>query len=57
MWDQWLATNLRDALHEQVMKSRKAGARCLLGGDIPREDGAFLPSDPPHPGRASNASV
>jgi succinate-semialdehyde dehydrogenase/glutarate-semialdehyde dehydrogenase len=33
--------DLRDALHEQVMKSRQAGARCLLGGDIPNDKGAF----------------
>src|SRR5690606_7220277 len=35
--------DLRDALHEQVTKSIDAGARCLLGGELPPGDGAFYP--------------
>ncbi|MEM7482320.1 MAG: NAD-dependent succinate-semialdehyde dehydrogenase [Acidobacteriota bacterium] len=35
--------DLRDELHEQVERSLEAGARCLLGGEIPAGDGAFYP--------------
>jgi succinate-semialdehyde dehydrogenase/glutarate-semialdehyde dehydrogenase len=36
-------TDLRDALHEQVAKSIKAGAQCVLGGEIPDKPGAYYP--------------
>ncbi|NGP77052.1 NAD-dependent succinate-semialdehyde dehydrogenase [Balneolaceae bacterium YR4-1] len=36
--------DLRDQLHEQVEESRKKGADCLLGGEIPDDDGAFYPA-------------
>ena len=36
--------NQRDALHEQVNKSVKAGAKLLLGGEKPKGSGAFYPS-------------
>jgi succinate-semialdehyde dehydrogenase / glutarate-semialdehyde dehydrogenase len=35
--------DLRDELHEQVVKSVEAGAKCLLGGNIPKLKGAFYP--------------
>lgn len=35
--------DLRDELHQQVAKSLDAGARCLLGGEIPDGPGAFYP--------------
>lgn len=35
--------DLRDDLHEQVMKSINAGAECILGGTVPEKDGAFYP--------------
>jgi succinate-semialdehyde dehydrogenase/glutarate-semialdehyde dehydrogenase len=35
--------DLRDALHEQVENSIAKGARCLLGGTVPRGPGAFYP--------------
>ncbi len=35
--------DLRDELHEQVEKSLEAGARCLLGGEVPDGPGAFYP--------------
>jgi succinate-semialdehyde dehydrogenase/glutarate-semialdehyde dehydrogenase len=35
---------LRDDLHRQVKQSMEMGARCLLGGEIPRSDGAFYPA-------------
>lgn len=35
--------DLLDQLHEQVEKSRKNGAECLLGGKIPDSEGAFYP--------------
>ncbi|MCB1008825.1 MAG: NAD-dependent succinate-semialdehyde dehydrogenase [Acidobacteria bacterium] len=35
--------DLRDELHEQVAASVAAGARCLLGGEIPEGPGAFYP--------------
>ena len=37
-------SDLRDELHEQVRKSIGAGARCLLGGEVPEGPG---PSTPP----------
>ena len=36
--------NLRDELHGQVQKSIEAGARCLLGGEVPNSPGAFYPA-------------
>jgi succinate-semialdehyde dehydrogenase / glutarate-semialdehyde dehydrogenase len=36
--------DLRERLHEQVEKSRAAGARVLLGGEIPAGPGAFYPA-------------
>ena len=43
--------DLRDGLHAQVAKSRDAGARVLLGGDVPDRTGAWYPAsvlaDPP----------
>ncbi|TFG03325.1 MAG: NAD-dependent succinate-semialdehyde dehydrogenase [Promethearchaeota archaeon] len=35
--------DLRDALHKQVTKSIEKGARCILGGEIPNNKGAFYP--------------
>ncbi|TVQ15296.1 MAG: NAD-dependent succinate-semialdehyde dehydrogenase [Bacteroidetes bacterium] len=35
--------NLRDELHDQVLKSIEKGARCLLGGYIPDQKGAWYP--------------
>jgi succinate-semialdehyde dehydrogenase/glutarate-semialdehyde dehydrogenase len=35
--------DLRDALHDQVERSIAKGARCLLGGKIPANRGAFYP--------------
>jgi succinate-semialdehyde dehydrogenase/glutarate-semialdehyde dehydrogenase len=35
--------DLRDYLHQQVIKSIDMGARCLLGGEIPEGKGAFYP--------------
>jgi succinate-semialdehyde dehydrogenase/glutarate-semialdehyde dehydrogenase len=35
--------DLRDALHRQVEASIAKGAKCLLGGAIPNERGAFYP--------------
>ena len=35
--------DLRDELHQQVTDSVEAGARCLLGGEIPERPGAFYP--------------
>ncbi|MEM1220442.1 MAG: NAD-dependent succinate-semialdehyde dehydrogenase [Bacteroidota bacterium] len=35
--------DLRDELHDQVQKSIKAGAVCILGGEIPNGPGAFYP--------------
>ena len=35
--------DLRDALHDQVGRTVEAGARCLLGGEIPKKDGAWYP--------------
>lgn len=36
--------DLRDELHEQVEKSIEKGAECLLGGEVPQEEGAFYPA-------------
>ena len=36
--------DLRDDLHHQVTKSIKMGAKCLLGGEIPSEKGAYYPA-------------
>ena len=35
--------DLRDELHQQVIKSIDKGAKCLLGGYIPQMKGAFYP--------------
>jgi succinate-semialdehyde dehydrogenase / glutarate-semialdehyde dehydrogenase len=35
--------DLRDALHKQVLASVDGGAKLLLGGDIPKNDGAYYP--------------
>jgi succinate-semialdehyde dehydrogenase/glutarate-semialdehyde dehydrogenase len=35
--------DLRDVLHDQVMRSVGSGARCLLGGEVPLGVGAFYP--------------
>ena len=35
--------DLRDALHNQVGRTVEAGARCVLGGEIPKKDGAWYP--------------
>jgi succinate-semialdehyde dehydrogenase/glutarate-semialdehyde dehydrogenase len=35
--------DLRDNLHQQVSNSIKAGARCLLGGELPSGPGFFYP--------------
>ncbi len=35
--------DLRDDLHQQVLKSIEAGAKLLCGGYIPESDGAFYP--------------
>ncbi len=33
--------DLRDKLHQQVMASTKAGATCIMGGDVPVSEGAY----------------
>ncbi len=35
--------DLRDELHQQVIKSIQLGAQCLLGGEVPSGPGAFYP--------------
>lgn len=35
--------DLRDELHNQVIKSIEKGAKCILGGEIPNDKGAFYP--------------
>jgi len=35
--------DLRDELHDQVERSLQAGARCLLGGEVPDGPGAYYP--------------
>ena len=34
---------LRDELHDQVVRSVEAGARCVLGGEVPDGPGAYYP--------------
>ena len=34
---------LRDGLHDQVVRSMAAGARCVIGGGIPDREGAWYP--------------
>ena len=36
--------DLRDQLHDQVVRSIKMGATCILGGEIPEGEGAFYPA-------------
>jgi len=36
--------DLRDNLHRQVIQSIEKGAKCLLGGEIPKGKGAFYPA-------------
>lgn len=36
--------DLRDELHQQVKKSIKKGAKCILGGEIPKGKGTFYPA-------------
>lgn len=36
-------SDLRDELHQQVMKSIKLGAKCILGGEIPAGAHSFYP--------------
>ena len=36
--------DLRDDLHQQIIKSIAKGAACLLGGEIPEDPGAFYPA-------------
>jgi succinate-semialdehyde dehydrogenase/glutarate-semialdehyde dehydrogenase len=35
--------NLRNKLHRQVVDSVEKGANCLLGGEVPKGDGAYYP--------------
>lgn len=37
-------TDLRNELHEQVKLSIKKGAKCILGGTVPKGKGAFYPA-------------
>jgi succinate-semialdehyde dehydrogenase/glutarate-semialdehyde dehydrogenase len=36
-------TDLRDELHQQVQRTIKAGAQCILGGEVPAGNNAFYP--------------
>lgn len=36
--------DLRDQLHQQVQKSIEAGAKCILGGNLPEGKNAFYPA-------------
>jgi len=36
-------SDLRDELHGQVVRSIEAGARCVLGGEVPEGPGAYYP--------------
>lgn len=36
--------DLRDEIHEQVMKTISQGGRLVLGGELPERDGAFYPA-------------
>ena len=49
--------DLRDTLHQQVIKSIEKGAKCLLGGEIPESKGAFYLPTVPHRGDKRNASL
>ena len=40
--------DLRDDLHKQVQDSIEKGAVCLLGGNVPKSEGAFYDSHCPH---------
>lgn len=35
--------DLRETIHDQVMRSIKLGAHCVLGGTLPKGEGAFYP--------------
>lgn len=35
--------DLRDELHDQVQKSIQAGAKCVLGGEVPDRKGSYYP--------------
>ncbi len=35
--------DLRDELHDQVVRSIEVGAKCILGGEIPEKPGAWYP--------------
>ncbi|UCG52797.1 MAG: NAD-dependent succinate-semialdehyde dehydrogenase [Candidatus Latescibacterota bacterium] len=35
--------DLRDELHDQVVRSIEMGAKCLLGGEVPDDKGAYYP--------------
>lgn len=37
-------TDLRDDLHQQVLKSIELGAKCILGGKVPEQQGAWYPA-------------
>ena len=37
-------TDLRDELHQQVRESIRQGAECILGGEIPKMEGAWYPA-------------
>ncbi|NND95082.1 MAG: aldehyde dehydrogenase family protein, partial [Flavobacteriales bacterium] len=36
--------DLRDEIHDQVIKSIGQGAKCILGGRIPNDNGAYYPA-------------
>lgn len=36
--------SLRDELHQQVVSTLNGGAKCILGGEIPEDKGAFYPA-------------
>jgi len=36
--------DLRDELHKQVVKSIDKGAKCILGGEVPKGDNAYYPA-------------
>jgi succinate-semialdehyde dehydrogenase/glutarate-semialdehyde dehydrogenase len=36
--------DLRDELHNQVKRSVKKGAKCILGGELPKGDNAYYPA-------------
>lgn len=38
------STDLRDELHDQVVRTVKAGARLLVGGEVPERPGAWYPA-------------